>query len=383
MGVYEDKIEKALRNLNASFFEKTLRPLGEKKIAQEIFNIFIIPCLITLFNSNADDVKSKSLYKIIYNALDFEDTLKTIPRYRQHFVHSFHVFFMGYMILKKKILFWINENLDYTLKCWFFTSMYHDISYPIIKIERWVEQFYKRVLLSDPETEKEDVIPVNQEISHIFGFDRYQSVLQELIAFIYEMEKKGKPRNCGINKTNLENMIFKYLVKGKDHGVLSALILFNGYEHLDNGDQQNLHREIVKYACDAILWHDRIWKEYDTPKLAGCAMDYRINPLRHLLAICDTAQEWGRPESLAPLEVDCFLEKFDIEQNIVVGIIYRDVKDRTKVIDNVRKKDIENYINGEDIKAKKRVFDLPSASLTVAIKSKDIKGNEIGGEIQF
>ena len=78
-----------------------------------------------------------------------EGALQSITDYRDHFVHSFHVFVLGYHIFKM----WKEDGitpLDFTqddpnryLKTWFVASIYHDVGYPAEKLEILVEDFFR------------------------------------------------------------------------------------------------------------------------------------------------------------------------------------------------------------------------------------------------
>jgi len=82
-----------------------------------------------------------------------EGTLQSIlSDYRDHFIHSFHVFCLGYYILNQwriddneimplDIIGTDKENLD--LKKWFLTAIFHDVGYPAQKFEILVEDFFK------------------------------------------------------------------------------------------------------------------------------------------------------------------------------------------------------------------------------------------------
>lgn len=212
-----------------------------------------------------------------------EGTLQSIADYRDHFIHPFHVFGLGYIILnqwrKKGITPLIfpgktDENLN--LKTWLITSIYHDVGYPAEKLEVLVRDFFKasvgREMVS--QFDWSSVLLADDNIKHI-------DKLTELFA-----KKAGEQ-----NKANeFERWFHKRLLKEHDHGVLTALMLCSN-EGWKEDDLDNF----VYEAALAIALHS--WKrsssepleEFDLGKLA--VEDF---PLAFFLSYCDSAQEWGR-----------------------------------------------------------------------------------------
>lgn len=313
---------------------------GEKAVAEKIFRGFVEPCLRTLLGYNENDtieslseplcgkikelikrglwneaeqelkrnVKNSkdffefhTLWRLLYNALDFEDTLKTLPRYRQHFIHSFHVFFLGYLFLlsDKKIQEGFNKSLDLNkiFKAWFLASIYHDVSYPVSVAEDWVDEFFGRMFRKNGQANsgQKETVYVHHEISHIFGVEEYQTAFRKIAALIKEQESLNDAQH-----SLTERLMFNYLIQtsivksGKrDHGILSAIMLYHAYDYQGHSVEENL----TKLAVDAILWHHQFWQKY-TSITGREHMIIAKNPLRHLLAFCDIAQEWFRQDIL-------------------------------------------------------------------------------------
>ena len=175
-----------------------------------------------------------------------EGTLQSIlSDYRDHFIHPFHVFCLGYYILNQwridnnkimplDIIGTDKEKLD--LKKWFLTAIFHDVGYPAQKFEILVEDFFKK--------------SVGRKISSHFD---WSSVLlaDENIKHIHELSKLfGNDAGCKDTVGIFKKWFHKRLLEEHDHGALSALMLCNqGWEIQDN---------IINEAALAIALHS--WK---------------------------------------------------------------------------------------------------------------------------
>ncbi|MGD2086399.1 MAG: hypothetical protein PVH61_09480 [Candidatus Aminicenantes bacterium] len=105
--------------------------------------------------TKGDEKEFTPLGHLLWNALDFEDTLNMDSGYREHFIHSFHVFLLGIHLMKKlpsfKHLFECknDEKVREIYLKWFLAAMYHDIGYPIEKIENISQSYIKKLLQND------------------------------------------------------------------------------------------------------------------------------------------------------------------------------------------------------------------------------------------
>lgn len=207
-----------------------------------------------------------------------EGALQSIARYRDHFIHPFHVFCLGFIILNRwryevrgqKLLERIDINEDLVLKKWFIASIYHDVGYPSEKLEILVKDFFKTEIGREIESQFDwsSVLIANNNIKHIRD-------LSELFG-------KGDKSNT----EKFEKWLYKRLVDDHDHGVLTALMLLNK-------DWTKEDIPLAKEAALAIAIHN--WKrvsnntEFDIGPLK-----IEEFPLAFFLSYCDTAQEWGR-----------------------------------------------------------------------------------------
>lgn len=133
------------------------QPRGYRAIAKIIFDEFFCPLwrhfgLVgnpTKSEVDSDGSEHTPLGSLVRAALDFEDTLRLEGGYREHFVHSYHVFLLGLHLMRVLHLF-KKDSLDkkeikQRMRAWFLTSMYHDIGYPIEKMETIAVQYLQRL----------------------------------------------------------------------------------------------------------------------------------------------------------------------------------------------------------------------------------------------
>jgi GAF domain-containing protein len=253
--------------------------------------------------------------KIFCNFQKNEAILYKLPYYRDHFVHSFHVFYLGYLILNG----WWNNKVpfikgdseaakDRVLRTWFMASILHDIAYPIEMTERWVPSFPKKVLGLDMEIRASfDWTPLllkEENITHI------EKITQNFL----------DPLNIAPDERFIKNIAFKnwfinQLLKVHDHGALSSLALL-GLECSKDGVNCDYDAALI------VLLHNYLKKQDST---IG-ALSLNSYPLAFLLAYCDSAQEWGRTQAPPFEELERLLDhsikfgslKIDSKQTAIV-----------------------------------------------------------------
>lgn len=93
---------------------------------------------------------------------DFEPILQRDEHYRDHFIHAYNVFLLGYYLINKIVesdtyrqLFmkpiWNDSTVvsDYNF-IWMIASTYHDFAYPIQNINIWINDLLKVFLGNEP-----------------------------------------------------------------------------------------------------------------------------------------------------------------------------------------------------------------------------------------
>lgn len=261
-----------------------------------------------------------------------EGALQSIVGYRDHFIHPFHVFCLGYVILNKwryevrgeRLLRQIDINEDLVLKKWFVASIYHDVGYPSEKLEVLVKDLGREI---KSQFDWSLVLIANNNIKHI-------RELSELFG------------NGDQSKTEkFERWLYKRLVDDHDHGVLTALMLLSK-------DWTDKDIPLAKEVALAIAIHN--WRrasnnaEFDIGHL-----QMEEFPLAFFLSYCDTAQEWGRKVLLELLRVeskqakmpeipmlDSKLENVEVKEDKTTVKIKYESEFREKISENKTLRDV-------------------------------------------
>lgn len=258
-------------------------------------------------------------------------------QYRDHFMHQFHVFVVGYIILnhigfdniavtiKKRLKTPIHkyENIDIkainVLRIWVLTAFFHDICYLFEEFEDGIATFLEKMLkmkipikvdwasiLYNVTDNDKDYSYKNSEGS------KYAKYIQNMILLFKSMDKKERTNRIESFGTFIQAILGK-----NDHAVLSALYLIDQYESL-HGDQKNHVKEVEFYlAALAISIHNGIYK------YLMMGQEYQLSfesfPLEFLLIYCDLIQEWGRTKrtkaKIFSSKDSPILEKLDIMGN--------------------------------------------------------------------
>jgi len=275
---------------------------------------------------------------IIEDLERFEGLLRMDIRYRDHFIHQFQVFLLGYYMinrsgnlqnllveyLKEKGCSGSNEELlDQVITCWFLSSMFHDIAYPIEKTNKLLGSYLKAAFLKrDFHYEVREITPEEllKELrltipwGNFLGiydgiFDYYKTILCDLICERIE----------GDVKQNITKTLIPQIVKNQNHGLFSALILMHcSYENLPPEK-----KIIVREAALSMALHTpEIYREIFMAKRG--LLSPKEFPFGFLLMFCDNAQQWRRPRLSDLMEdIQIELKKLEIsDDNISVELEY-------------------------------------------------------------
>jgi hypothetical protein len=221
--------------------------------------------------------------------------LYQLKEYRDHFMHQFHVFITGYIILNKiklstitglvnqrlatpqsQKLFDTVEPLTYenVLRIWFLTSFFHDFAYILQEFDKGMSNF----------------------LHNLLGY-RFRARLNW-----WQLLRKKSPF-----PNNLVNLVryflgqdaidplrllpdFLWSITGKiDHGVAGALLLM---EKLGECAPVKKRRDCHIAAASICLHNEDIYRNLE--EAANGWIPFETLPFAHILAFCDTAQCWGR-----------------------------------------------------------------------------------------
>ena len=231
---------------------------------------------------------------------EYEPVLHQIASYRGHYVHQFNVFLNGYVILKNldqeclSIFFdgFIGKNdhfsaypadkkLDELLKAWFIIALFHDIGYPISKIEGWTGSFISRFLYGNKESEAGKAAA--KDLAEKLAVNLRSEILHDLI----EMSKES----ClwlGMDETELFCHIHELFFEKLNENVVPGIVLKRAFK----GDDAN--QWLIGAAVSAIFLDDEDTQGFVMDKMQEKFFPWRLHPLAFLLAMCDAAQEIGR-----------------------------------------------------------------------------------------
>jgi hypothetical protein len=290
-----------------------------------------------------------------------EAILYTLPNYRDHFIHMFHVFLLGYLIINK----WWQTNCsllevkeeaekNQILRTWFIASIHHDIAYPIQKAEDWTTKFPQKMLDIDLEVNgRFDWTPLIKKRSNIESMERLTDDFLQRFDNGLNFE----------NRVNFRKWFNEQLLEMNDHGALSSLSLLSY-------DWKKPDKQIALNAALVVLLHNYC-KASHPPFGQLKISDF---PLPFLLAFCDAAQEWGRCEAGADefekiLDPQVKFKRLEVESNltrIVLSYLKRNV-DRSQAGDAL----------AENLSCVSTGWKCGKAKMKFMIQAVDRKGNDI------
>ena len=288
-------------------------PLGERAISETILSEFAGPCLREYVR-----LKDPNLLRVLGLAAQGEERLREIPRYRQHFIHSFHVCLTGIRLLfeaptpqAEKLIDVLctamNVKQKELVQAWILTSLYHDVAYVATNVEEWVGGYLTKIMIGEA-AEKDMARLVLNDMSRFIGHSKYPYALDVLASCLQRYSPDARALKGDCLNLLLSGIIPGTLGAGStmDHGIVSALMLIEGAYRLfaKNSGASNIPVSIL-LAADAIACHDKLWQS-DLPARCQviptrddlpCISRRRRNYLRDLLVVCDNIQQWGRTES--------------------------------------------------------------------------------------
>jgi hypothetical protein len=288
--------------------------------------------------------KNPSLFK---DAKDFEPILRrgSLP-YRDHFMHSFNVFLLGYYIINK--IYSVKPNLNYFGRdiiienadpdflrrnqrdanlTWMLASTFHDVAYPIQDTESWLNNLFQNFLGADPKFSlniKEIIPPIYADFMYLLS--RYQ--------------KHGKQNALGFTDQILEidwlchNELGSGLME-KNHGVLGALMLCHRMAIREKFLQKSEPLDFLFNhlpACHAISLH----------ALDSISVTFDKHPFAYLLILCDELQDWCRPSNNDNKDViELKKIEIDFQNNLKIKIEIESSNSRREKIENILSKRLE------------------------------------------
>lgn len=240
-----------------------------------------------------------SLLAYLKPLADYQPVLFQLPAYREHFVHQFNAFLIGYLILNRvqdSIFDHFREVLDDeprpsaggshrsldVFRTWFLASMLHDTGYPLGKAGDWTgtlvgEMFGIREVTTRPPVNVTETLAARL-MRH--GAFEWLEFLRSRLCMIFSPGPQVA--------RDLRDRITEAFVGELDDDVVAALVLIKA------GQQLGIDESINAWASTAIAAHDKkMWDPLNR-------IYFQIHPYAFLLYFCDSAQEHGRRRNAQP-----------------------------------------------------------------------------------
>jgi hypothetical protein len=275
-------------------------------------------------SSKLDKKKIPYIFRQLFRGLEREKELFLLPKYRDHFIHSFYCFSFGLILLNKRsfIPTIIPNTLDISIlliKKWFITAMWHDIAYTLEKGNEIIEKYVLN-FMDNPKRYK-NVFPWVPRLGNLMQIDNLLDELKSLsdnntITFNKNIFlKKSK-------KIYVKDIVLAVAFDHVNHGIWSSLftyhVLRNPYKKIFSKEENP--KKSIKDICKAILPHhlsdwkvNDIFKDFDlredikewldkldiakTGDWSDIAkIDADNNSLGYLLSLCDIFCQAGRED---------------------------------------------------------------------------------------
>lgn len=274
----------------------------------------------------------------LFEGLRAENDLFYLPLYREHFIHSFHCFVIGVLLLGVRPKRVINDTSFPFLKdaqflrAWFLTSMWHDIAYPLQKAGDLVEVGVRRLIGEDHTKRHVGLLPIQPSVGHLFQVE----------GLIKSLTGNGIPWNDVLSlpesiqdTIDVKDAVVAVALDHLDHGVWSAFMFKHALDSEKVGRRVRsmlgstlmgkVFAGIIPHHASEWKWGELakgFWKrengvyktiEYSPPEFPHIA--HNLNPLGYLLSLSDIVSQAGRE---AP--------EFDTSVPSNMGIRFQDIR---------------------------------------------------------
>ena len=275
---------------------------------------------------------------------DFEKLLyESKSFYRDHYIHPFQVFLIGLLIVDAlydeliqiiRKQFDLSEDeakrvIDYT---WLYSSLFHDIGYPLQKFKEWSQEFMKKFLGYD--------LSINIDLTKSFITQQDSYTILHYVDMLSELYNKL----TGQTTTEFRDLFLNEFLERQNHATTSALALMKIHENILKSDDEKhkVEKIIVKLSALSIALHDRkLFLKLTHP------IKFEELPFAFILIFSDTAQEWGRPLELRKFEDDDITFEIKEINSNKIHIILK-YKNRERMKDKYKEcLDVENKIKDQ------------------------------------
>jgi hypothetical protein len=220
--------------------------------------------------------------------------LSEIPRYRDHYIHQLIVFLIGICMIDslKKVeadhnkleMICINayhknrfQTVEFKLedieRIWFITALFHDIAYPLEKVNSWLWSILD-IFIAESARGNE----INISLSEVLFNPVYIEKIEDLSKF----------HNIELNRCepNIRTAILEVLANKNekhsslDHGIMGALILLSN---------ETLKLTDILPSASAIALHNKLLERSEIN-----AIYFEKHPFAFILIYADLLHEWSR-----------------------------------------------------------------------------------------
>lgn len=275
-------------------------------------------------NTIAESLKSDNRYTSGVDSFKLLSRFESFVDYiRDHYFHSFHIFLLGLLILDHyqadfvryyKSIFprYKSLSLEFT---WLLTSIFHDVGYPIAKLDDLKEDIYGV-----------SGIPGEKEVTDVWGDPVYKENLKQLISlFKFSLSNRGHKIDWpsevfGTADDQLERVFRESFYDC--HGVAGCFrflvdIFSEARREVDTEKKVFLVNHIYPAALSISL-HDRIFRERLT-QIGVKKIRLSRFPFAVLLGYLDSLQEDRRDKFLC-IETPELLQGFEYNGKVLASI---------------------------------------------------------------
>ncbi len=225
----------------------------------------------------------------------FEPLLKELGL-RDHFIHSFNVFLLGYYIINKinrstdQVGYYFGTSENTSNLIWLLASTFHDVAYAVEKTDDWLNKFFNNFLGVNPHFSlsiSEVLTPVHADIMRMLS-QYHKSSTPNIFDFSFD-----KMDWYYYNKLGEE-------LAGKNHGVISALMLCHRMAIKEGflcKPPKTAKRDRVRNRNQwDFLDHLRASHAISLHHISSIPVEFHRHPFAFVLILCDEIQDWGRGE---------------------------------------------------------------------------------------
>jgi len=300
--------------------------LGYRAISQASYDTFqrlwMSSGVLTDVNKGYND----TLLGFLSELQDQEPSLHMLSGYRDHFVHSLHVFILGLWFLSCRrtrggpyLLFddCRGEQRLGLLKQWLMAASLHDVAYPVQKLEDGSLDLFRRYsTFSQVHLHNEHIQfyadfggCLNEAALANFFHERIQEAIAEM-----PDGRQSRPLFRRLNGVVSSGALATWLVHrfahDSEHGVWAAFLLHNHFFNAEGQIRKEQNRTLYSLSsreltevCVAIAFH-HFYERYIPSLMTD---DYKQSlwyvepghPMLYLLVLCDTLAQWGRTRETA------------------------------------------------------------------------------------